>query len=150
APAAALRHLAAGTRRRGRPDPADPGGDERPAAGRGRPGEPAAERGADPAAPAAGGPALEDGVSMPCWGRRAGPAGGPATPGRPRAPEAVRAAAGLRSGEKVLAAAQDDPTRGWVLATQCRLLQVSDPEGPAGARVELDRPWLEVDTGAWD
>lgn len=87
---------------------------------------------------------------MPFWRRRAEPAGEPVTTGVPTAPEAVRAAAELRSGEKVLAAAQDDATRGWVLATQWRLLQVSDPEGAAGARVELDRPWLEVDTGAWD
>ncbi|MGB3830186.1 MAG: hypothetical protein WA962_15590 [Ornithinimicrobium sp.] len=48
-------------------------------------------------------------------------------------------------GESVLAAAQDDLTHAWVALTTYRVVVLS-PEG----EVQLDRPWHEVDTGAWD
>ena len=75
---------------------------------------------------------------MPFWRRRAEPEGEPVTGAVPAVPDEVRAAA------------RDDVTGGWVVATQWRLLLVADPDGPTGPRVELDRPWLEVDSGAWD
>ncbi|MGB3256434.1 MAG: hypothetical protein WBA72_00450 [Ornithinimicrobium sp.] len=48
-------------------------------------------------------------------------------------------------GEAVLAAAQDDFTQAWVAMTTYRIV-VTSPEGEA----LLDRPWHEVDTGAWE
>lgn len=48
-------------------------------------------------------------------------------------------------GESVLAAAQDDFTQAWVALTTFRVVVIS-PEG----EVRVDRPWHEVDTGAWE
>ncbi len=48
-------------------------------------------------------------------------------------------------GESVLAAAQDDLTQSWVALTTYRVVLLS-PEG----HVLVDRPWHEVDTGAWE
>lgn len=50
-----------------------------------------------------------------------------------------------RRGEQVLAQAQDDLTSVWVVLTTYRLLTLTE-----GGEVALDRPWHEVDTGAWD
>lgn len=87
---------------------------------------------------------------MPLWKRRTEQVGEPVTGGVPTVPEAVRSAVDLRSGEKLLAAAQDDVTRAWVVATSWRLIAVADPEAAGEDRIEVDRPWLEVDSGAWD
>ena len=65
--------------------------------------------------------------------------------GNPAPPEAVLRSAGLGSGEKVHAAAQDDWDGAWVLATTWRLVTVGDD-----GQVQLDRPWLTVDSGSWD
>lgn len=51
--------------------------------------------------------------------------------------------------EHVLAGAQDDDTQEWVVITTWRLVVV-DESGIGGHRVCLDRPWYDVDTGAWD
>jgi hypothetical protein len=87
---------------------------------------------------------------MPLWRRHSEQVGEPVTGGVPTLPAAVRSSLGLRPGEKVLAAAQDDVTRVWIAATSWRLIAVADPETPGDDRIEVDRPWLEVDGGAWD
>lgn len=48
-------------------------------------------------------------------------------------------------GEHVLAAAQDDLTRAWVALTTYRIVTLTET-----AEVGVDRPWHEVDTGAWE
>ncbi len=48
-------------------------------------------------------------------------------------------------GESVLAAAQDDLTQAWVALTTYRVVVLSP-----GGDVLVDRPWHEVDTGAWE
>lgn len=58
-------------------------------------------------------------------------------------PHAVRPT--LARGEQVLASAQEDGTGHWLLLTTFRLLEVADT-----GDVLLERPWHEVDTGAWD
>lgn len=58
-------------------------------------------------------------------------------------PDAVRPT--LARGEQVLASAQEDGTGHWLLLTTFRLLEVADT-----GDVLLERPWHEVDTGAWD
>ena len=58
-------------------------------------------------------------------------------------PAAVRPTLG--GGEQVLASAQEDGAGHWVVLTTFRLLEVAD-----GGEVLLERPWHEVDTGAWD
>lgn len=68
------------------------------------------------------------------------PAGSPSA-----VPTAVTAATSLDRGEQVLASAQEDETGHWVLLTTYRLREVS-----ADGTGVLDRPWHEVDTGAWD
>lgn len=50
-----------------------------------------------------------------------------------------------RRGEQVLAVAQDDLTGAWIALTTYRLMTLTDV-----GEVALDRPWHEVDTGAWD
>jgi hypothetical protein len=50
-----------------------------------------------------------------------------------------------RRGEHVLAAAQDDLTGAWVALTTYRVLTLTED-----GEVAVDRPWHEVDTGAWD
>lgn len=52
---------------------------------------------------------------------------------------------GLQGREQVLAVAQDDHTASWVVLTTFRVVVLS----PAGD-TQVDRPWHEVDTGAWD
>lgn len=51
----------------------------------------------------------------------------------------------LARGEQVLAVAQEDASGHWLVLTTFRLLERT----PAGETV-LERPWHEVDTGAWD
>lgn len=58
-------------------------------------------------------------------------------------PDAVRPT--LARGEQGLASAQEDGTGHWLLLTTFRLLEVAD-----SGDVLLERPWHEVDTGAWD
>lgn len=48
-------------------------------------------------------------------------------------------------GESVLAAAQDDLSGAWVVLTTYRVVLLA-----ADGNLVLDRPWHEVDTGAWD
>lgn len=74
---------------------------------------------------------------------------GPPATGVPHVPEAVAAAAGLERGQRVLAGAQDDPTGHWVLVTPWRLVAVNPDETGERSRV-VDRPWRDVDAGAWD
>ncbi len=50
-----------------------------------------------------------------------------------------------RRGEQALAQAQDDLTGVWIVLTTYRLLTLTE-----GGDLALDRPWHEVDTGAWD
>ncbi len=45
----------------------------------------------------------------------------------------------------MLAVAQDDHTGSWVALTTFRVVVLSAP-----GDVQVDRPWHEVDTGAWD
>ncbi|OLT15016.1 hypothetical protein BJF80_11700 [Serinicoccus sp. CUA-874] len=47
--------------------------------------------------------------------------------------------------EQVLASAQEDAGGAWLVLTTFRLLEVGEDGG-----VLLERPWHEVDTGAWD
>lgn len=49
-----------------------------------------------------------------------------------------------KRGESVLAAAQDDLTQAWVALTTYRLVVLT-----AEGDLLLERPWHEVDTGAW-
>ncbi len=65
------------------------------------------------------------------------PVDGPA-----RLPASVAVA--TQRGESVLAAAQDDLTHAWVAMTTYRLVVVTSDGG-----LLLQRPWHEVDTGAW-
>ncbi|WP_298888178.1 hypothetical protein [uncultured Serinicoccus sp.] len=58
-------------------------------------------------------------------------------------PAAVRPE--LAAGEQVLASAQEDGAGHWVLLTTFRLLEVAE-----GGQILVERPWHEVDTGAWD
>ncbi|MGB7450027.1 MAG: hypothetical protein WA892_12990 [Ornithinimicrobium sp.] len=48
-------------------------------------------------------------------------------------------------GESVLAAAQDDTSKQWLVLTTYRVVVLDD-----GGAVGLERPWHEVATGAWD
>lgn len=66
------------------------------------------------------------------------------TPGRP---DEVPASAlvPLGRGERLIASAQEDGTGHWLLLTTWRLLERTED----GATV-LDRPWHEVDAGAWN
>ncbi len=63
--------------------------------------------------------------------------------GPAKLPDSITVA--TQRGESVLAAAQDDFTASWVAMTTYRIV-VTSPEG----EVQLDRPWHEVDTGAWE
>jgi hypothetical protein len=51
----------------------------------------------------------------------------------------------LQRREQVLAVAQDDHTAAWVVLTTYRVVMLS----PAG-ETQVDRPWHDVDTGAWE
>lgn len=51
----------------------------------------------------------------------------------------------LGRGERVLATAREDSAGHWLVLTTWRLLERT-PDGASA----LDRPWHEVDTGAWD
>lgn len=51
----------------------------------------------------------------------------------------------LARGEQVLAVAQEDSAGYWLVLTNHRVL-----ERTADGRTVLERPWHEVDTGAWD
>lgn len=51
----------------------------------------------------------------------------------------------LAPGERVLAVAQEDSAGHWLVLTTYRLL-----ERTAEGLTVLERPWHEVDTGAWD
>ncbi|ANS77501.1 hypothetical protein SGUI_0105 [Serinicoccus hydrothermalis] len=51
----------------------------------------------------------------------------------------------LAAREQVLASAQEDAHGSWLVLTTYRLLEVAE-----GGEVLLERPWHEVDTGAWD
>lgn len=51
----------------------------------------------------------------------------------------------LSRGERVLAVAQEDAAGHWLVLTTSRLL-----ERTAEGLTVLERPWHEVDTGAWD
>jgi hypothetical protein len=63
----------------------------------------------------------------------------------PSVPDEVATRVTLGSGEKILAAAQDDEAGDWVVATTWRLVTVSE-----SGEVAIDSPWLEVDSGSWD
>jgi hypothetical protein len=52
---------------------------------------------------------------------------------------------GRQRGEHVLAVAQDDLTASWVVLTTYRVVVLSE-----SGDVQVDRPWHDVDTGAWD
>lgn len=67
--------------------------------------------------------------------------------GLPAVPKPVDSAAGLGSGERILAAAQDDHSGRWVLITSWRLVVVGTSDVP---ELVVDQPWLEVDGGSWD
>ena len=58
-------------------------------------------------------------------------------------PQAVRPE--LATGERVLASAREDGAGHWVVLTTFRLLEVAE-----SGEVLVERPWHEVDTGAWD
>ncbi len=51
----------------------------------------------------------------------------------------------MQQGEQLLATAQEDAGGLWLALTTYRLIEVDE----SGA-VTLERPWHEVDTGAWD
>lgn len=71
----------------------------------------------------------------------------------PVIPEGVQAAARLDPRERVLAAAQDDHTGGWVLISSWRLLVVAPGvpnDAGSAVRLTVDRRWLDVDGGSWD
>lgn len=72
----------------------------------------------------------------------------------PQVPEQIQVAAELGGREKILAAAQDDHTSGWVLVTSWRLVVVVDSPDASQPehepRLRIDRPWFEVDGGSWD
>lgn len=51
----------------------------------------------------------------------------------------------LDRGERTLAVAQDDLTGSWVALTTYRIVVLSHT-----GDVQVDRPWHDVDTGAWD
>lgn len=53
-------------------------------------------------------------------------------------------AVATQRGESVLAAAQDDLTHAWVALTTHRMVILTSEGG-----LLLERPWHEVDTGAW-
>ena len=84
---------------------------------------------------------------MRLWKKRPTRTIGPDLPAPASSPGDVpdAALAGLGPGEKVVATAQDDATGHWLVLTLWRLLERT-PEG----QDVLDRPWHEVDTGAWD
>lgn len=63
----------------------------------------------------------------------------------PDLPDAVVRALALTGPERVIAAAPDLTTGAWVCVTTWRLVVVT-----VDATVALDRPWHEVDAGAWD
>lgn len=63
--------------------------------------------------------------------------------GRTRLPDGLSVP--TRRGEQVLAVAQDDLTGVWMTLTAYRVMTLTQD----GA-VEVDRPWHEVDTGAWE
>lgn len=80
---------------------------------------------------------------MPLRDRQSGPGDGRRA--LPTMPDVVAAGVRLASGEKILAAAQDDGSGDWVVATTWRLVTV----GGSG-EVGTDSRWLEVDSGSWD
>ncbi len=66
---------------------------------------------------------------------------------RPGLPAAVSASLGLRSGERVLAAAVDDDTGAYVVATTFALVVV--PQPASERQPPQRRPWHLVDSGVW-
>ncbi|GAA5157220.1 hypothetical protein [Ornithinimicrobium tianjinense] len=58
-------------------------------------------------------------------------------------PQGARAQLGR--GEQLLASAQEDATGHWLLLTTWRLLERTE-----GGETQLERPWHEVDAGAWN
>ncbi|MGB5952872.1 MAG: hypothetical protein WBG57_10235 [Ornithinimicrobium sp.] len=61
----------------------------------------------------------------------------------PKLPREISVA--TQRGESVLAAAAEDGTQAWMVLTTYRLLVL----GP-DSTVQVDRPWHQVGTGAWD
>lgn len=83
---------------------------------------------------------------MPLWRRRPKTVIGELPPPQRSAKDLpAEAKPKLSGGEQVLAVAQEDAGGHWLLLTTYRLLERT----PAGDTV-LERPWHEVDTGAWN
>ena len=83
---------------------------------------------------------------MPWWRRPTRIIGPEVAPPEGRADDVPREALpALDRGEHVLATAREDATGHWLVLTTWRLLERTDDGGTA-----LERPWHQVDTGAWD
>lgn len=60
-------------------------------------------------------------------------------------PPAEVLAAGVTDGDRLVTAVRDDSGEQWVLACVTRIVVVTP-----GGQVRLSRPWLDVDSAAWD
>src|SRR5690606_18144975 len=103
-------------------------------------------RGAERSASSTGRVAVQDGVGpMPRFRGPKKVIGALPPPARTPADIPAAARPRLEAGERILAVAQEDAGGHWLVLTSYRLLERT-PDGDTA----LERPWHEVDAGAWN